>query len=177
MSSENIRDLVEKAKKGDKEAFGDLYEMHSRAMYSFACRYLGDSYLAEDAVSDTAVNAFISIKSLKKNDKFKSWLFTILIRCCKKQLKSVITLRNTLDIDSLSEKSGDSSIELHAEINGALEVLGEEEKEILLFSVLGNLTSKEIGEIMSMPPGTIRSKISRATDKLYIALSERSVAK
>lgn len=175
MSSENIQLLVEKAKNGDKEAFGELYGLYSLEMYKFALWYLSDRFLAEDAVSEAAMNAFISIKKLRKPEKFKSWLFTILLRCCQRQLSHIIGMRSVVEADSLNEKTDYFSVEESVEIKNALYQLSAEDREILLLSALGNLTSKEIGEMLSMPPGTVRSKLSRATDRLYDILSERSV--
>lgn len=174
MSSEKIHSLVNKAKKGDKEAFGDLYEIHSREMFTFARWYLGDVFLAEDAVSDAVLNAYISIKNVREPEKFKSWLFTILLRCCRKNLKNIINLRQSVDITDIQKESAEASPEEKAELKAALEKISEEDREILLLSSLGNLTSVEIGEMLSMAPGTVRSKLSRSTDKLCDLLSERS---
>lgn len=175
MSSENIHLLVGKAKNGDKEAFGELYGIYSREMYGFAYWYLGDKYSAEDAVSDAAVNAFISVGKIRDTSKFKGWLFTILLRSCQKQLKNIIGMRQCAEIGEVSVKDENISVEERAELKSALSVLSEEDREILLLSSMGGLTSKEIGRMLSMPSGTVRSKISRATDKLYDLLSERSV--
>lgn len=172
MSSKNINLLVEKAKNGDKEAFGELYEAYSREMYSFAFWYLGDKFHAEDAVSDAFVSAFVSVGNVKKPEKFKSWLFTILLRSCKKQLGGIIRMRNTSEIEEMTENAEKTYLEERAELKAALMSLGEREREIFLLSSLGNLTSKEIGEVFSMPAGTVRSKISRTSDKLYDILKD-----
>lgn len=174
MSSKNIGLLVEKAKNGNKEAFGELYELYSREMYAFAFWYLGDKYFAEDAVSDAFVSAFVSVGNVKNPKKFKSWLFTILLRCCKKQLSGIIRMRQTDELGEIAEEAETSFLEERAELKTALLSLSEKEREIYLMSSLGNLTSKEIGEIFSMPSGTVRSKISRAGDKLYDILKEGS---
>lgn len=175
MSSENINELVRRAKNGDKEAFGDLYENYSREMYRFALWYLGDRYFAEDAVSEAAINAFVGIKNVRDTEKFKSWLFTILLRSCQKQLKNIVGMRRGVDINMVQKESENISPEESAEIRTALTLLSDEDREILLLSALGNLSSKEIGQIFSMPSGTVRSKLSRSTDKLYSVLNERSV--
>lgn len=175
MSSDNIQLLVKKAKDGDKEAFGDLYELYSLEMYKFALWYLSDKFSAEDAVSEAAMNAFSSIKKLKKPEKFKSWLFTILLRCCQRQLSQIISMRLAVDVDSIDGIAEGFSVEESAEIKCAMNRLSSEDREIILLSALGNLTSREIGEMLSIPSGTVRSKLSRATDKLYDILSDRSV--
>jgi len=72
MSSEIINNLVIKAKKGNIEAFGILYETYSKDMYKFALYYLGSPVLAEDCVSECVLTAFQKIGSLKKPTAFKS---------------------------------------------------------------------------------------------------------
>ena len=90
MSSEIINNLVIKAREGNIEAFGILYETFSKDMYKFALYYLGSPALAEDCVSECVLIAFQKIGTLKKADAFKSWLFKILYNCCNKALKEKI---------------------------------------------------------------------------------------
>lgn len=173
MSSTDIKKLVKLSKEGSAKAFGELYEIYSKDMYNFAYYYLGDTHHAQDAVSDAVCSAFASVRSLKKDNAFKSWLFTILLRSCQKQLKYIIEQRNTSDIQEHTEiKATDNDFHLTIELKEALLQLSEEERQIVLLSIVCSYKSGEIGEMLSMPSGTVRSKLSRATDKLYIIMSE-----
>lgn len=171
MSSTDIRKLVRLSKEGSANAFGELYEIYSRDMYNFAYYYLGDAYRAQDAVSDAVCNAFASVGSLKKDSAFRAWLFTILLRSCQKQLKYIIEQRNISDIEEQGEiPSEDNDFRVTVELKEALLQLSEEERQIVLLSVVCSYKSSEIGEMLSMPSGTVRSKLSRATDKLNVFL-------
>ncbi len=173
MSSTDIKKLVKLSKNGSTKAFGELYEIYSKEMYNFAYYYLGDSHRAQDAVSDAVCSAFISINTLKKDNAFKSWLFTILLRSCQKQLRYIIEQRNTSDIQEHTDiKATGNDFRLTVELKQALSMLSEDERQIVLLSVVCSYKSGEIGEMLSMPAGTVRSKLSRATDKLYEIMSE-----
>lgn len=179
MSSMNIKKLVKLSKEGSSKAFGELYELYSKEMYNFAYYYLGDTYSAQDAVSDTVCDAFAGVGSLKNDSAFKSWLFKILLRNCQKQLSYIIERRNTADIEEQTNLKEDfADIQLHTELEQALAMISQEERQIVLLSVVCSYNSREIGEMMSIPPGTVRSKLSRATDKLYAIMNEeRSIGK
>lgn len=172
MSSREIRDLVKSAKKGSAEAFGELYELYSREMFSFACYYLGDKYRAEDAVGDAVCSAFSSVHTLKNPDAFKTWIFKILIRSCQKQLKYIVEQRSTENVDELNEPSYDGDIDDKAALKQALATVCDEDRQIVLLSTVGRYNSREIGEMLGLSPSTVRSKLMRTTDKLYAFLSD-----
>lgn len=167
MSSNFIENLVVQAQNGNADAFGELYAVYAKDMYRFALYYTGSRFLAEDAVSDAALFAFQKIGQLKKKSAFKPWLFKILFNCCKKQQreKALALQRTELSAaDNLSENS-DGQLEVLA-VKTALAALEGEEREIILLSFIGGYSSGEIGKLLSMNGGSVRSKKSRAVAKL-----------
>ncbi len=176
MSSKEIQILVKEAKSGNAEAFGELYALYNREMFGYACYYLGDRYRAEDAVSDAVCEAFAGIESLRNAEKFKSWLFKILLRSCRKQMRYIISRRSETDIDAMTQSiPGHYSFEEESELKQVLSLLKDDEREILLLSCVGKYKSREIGDMLGMPPGTVRSKLKRSADKMYqILTDERS---
>lgn len=172
MSSKEIRDLVKASQNGSAEAFGELYEKYSDEMFRYACYYLGDRFRAEDAASDAVCSAFSSVHTLKNADAFKSWIFKILIRSCQKQLKYIIGQRREQDFDTLNEASHDGDFAETTALKQALSILSQEDRSIVLLSAVSKYTSREIGEMLGISPSTVRSRLKRATDKLYAFLSE-----
>ncbi len=167
MSSLFIENLVISSQQGNAQAFSQLYEMFSEDMYRFAWYYTGSSFLAEEAVSEAALSAFENIRSLKKAGSFKSWLFKILYNECKKAQKQKIIAANFTEYSSESDLqyiTGDKD-EIIA-LRSALKKLSEEEREILILYYSCGYTSKEISRITGIKDSTLRSKISRATEKL-----------
>ena len=172
MSSSLIENLVVQAKEKDAEAFGELYSFYAKDMYRFALYYTGQAHLAEDAVSDAVLNAFQNIQNLKKNSSFKPWLFSILFNCCKRaQKEKALALQRV----ELSVASGLSVEEYEksdaADVKRLLSALDEDEREVLLLSFLGGYSSEEIGEMLSMRPGSVRSKKARSVKKLRKLMS------
>lgn len=167
MSSSLIENLVVQAKNKDAEAFGELYSYYAKDMYRFALYYTGQAHLAEDAVSEAVLNAFQNIGRLKNEEAFKSWLFSILFNCCKKQQKEKALSLQRVEL-SHAEHIFEEPFEKSdtADIKRLLSMLGEEEKEILLLSFLGGYSSDEIGEMLSMKAVSVRSKKARSIKKL-----------
>lgn len=167
MSSENVSNLVKKAKNGSADAFGELYGLYAEDLFRFAYYSVGSVSMAEDCVSEAVCLAFQKITSLKKNEAFKSWMFKILHNCCKNAQKIKYLHQNEVE---LSEVQNLSSVEKdHSEnisLMNALKKLSAEERDIMILYYSEGYNSKEIGEILGLKDSTVRSKIKRATEKL-----------
>ena len=166
MSSEITANLVKRSQKGDIDAFGELYEMYSHDMYSFAFYYPSSSYFAQEAVIDALLIAFQNIKRLKKAESFKSWLFKILFNCCKQKQKEKAIMSYQKEISALDGYTSEAETGEKAELNMALSALTDEEREIILLSFACGYKSEETGKILSMKSATVRSKQRRAIMKM-----------
>ena len=94
--------LAVRAKAGDVEAFGRLYELVYTDLYRYAFYHLGDTQAAEDAVQDTAVEAFRAIHKLKNAAAFRSWIFTILYARCSRGIRELIRQREQDPLEDVS---------------------------------------------------------------------------
>lgn len=169
----NIRSSVRKAQSGDAGAFGDLYEIYALDMYKFALYFMGNTHDAEDAVQTACIKAYSSIVSLKEPGSFKTWLFKILANVCKSELSSARAVREcgSPDGDITPEPADSSDFRLSAEIYDALGALSEDERQIVILSVVQKYKSSEIAEIINCPASTVRSKLSRSLSKLRTILT------
>ena len=79
-----MNDLIESAKKGDKNAFTKLIQNIQYDLYRIAQARLNDIYDMNDAIQNTMINAYKHIKKLKDNSMFKSWIIKILINECNR---------------------------------------------------------------------------------------------
>ena len=174
--SAQIKELVKSAQSGSAEAFGELYELYYKEMYCYACYITGSELLAQDAVSDAVLAAFRQIKSLKKPEAFKGWIFKILCAACKRYYTDNQKKSDMVYIDDENggfvEPAGYVNIELSVELKRALETLSRDEKEIVILSVLNNYKSHEIAEMLDYTPSTVRSKLKRSLAKLREVLGE-----
>ena len=82
-------DLVERAKRKDKEAFTALVHRFGDRLYAVAYRILRDSARAEDAVQQTFLIAWRELPSLRDPQRLEAWLFTLLVNACRAEIRSV----------------------------------------------------------------------------------------
>lgn len=158
--------LVRKAKHGDVKAFAELYSRVYKDLYKFAVYTMKNQQDAEDVVSEAVIAAYENIKKLKKEEAFKNWIFTILANKCKKKL---MTKERTEELPE--ELSVMHELEEQHDVRTAFQELGEEERLIVACSVLGGYASEEIGKMLDMNPATVRSRKSRAIEKMRQRLS------
>ena len=124
---------------------------------------------AEDAVSEAVVAAYENIHKLKKEEAFRSWIFTILTNKCKKRLKKALKEEPGRE-EELPEQPVVPDYDLAMDVRKAFFVLSEEEQILVGLSVFGGYCSQEIGEMMRLNPNTVRSKRSRALKKMECVL-------
>lgn len=160
----NEKELVKKAKKGDADAFCELYDQYKRKLFNYAYYKLGNSEDAEDAVQNCMLTAFEQIGRLKNADAFSSWLFTILYHGCVSAVKEQIKQRNNSDIEDYKNiLSYDNTAEIErAELKHALDALSNENRNIVLLAVVAGLNSKEIAKITGFTAGNVRQRLSRS---------------
>ena len=137
-------------------------------LYRYAYYRLGNYDDAQDAVSDCIVSAYEQIKNLRRAEAFSSWIFKILYAACSAYIKQQMRQRELDDIDSVRQSSNLFTImdESKTELAQALDILSSDEKEIVLLSVVGGFTSKEISKITGLTAGSVRSKLSRSLAKM-----------
>ena len=149
--------------------FSEMYETVYRDLYRYALCLMKDPHEAEDAVSETVVAAYENIHKLKKEEAFRSWIFTILTNKCKKRLKKA-SKESPGREEEFPEQSEAPDYDLSIDVKKAFFVLSEEEQIIVGLSVFGGYCSQEIGEMMKLNPNTVRSKRSRALRKMECVL-------
>ena len=159
---------VKLAQAGDTAAFARLYSLVYKDMYHIALYSLRSSHDACDAVSDTVLDAFSSIGSLREPAAFRNWIMRILSAKIKHRQKEYFADTEPLTEEAVPEE--DFSFE-NAELHEAIQNLDPQSRLILSMSVLGGYTSNEIAEVCGLRAGTIRSRLSRIKEKLRLELS------
>lgn len=170
----NEKELIILAKNGDANAFCAVYSKYKNKLYNYAYYKLGNRDDAEDAVQNCVLTAFEEIKSLKKPDAFSAWIFRILYCSCAALIKEQIKSKATDDIDdclNISSSDFDENA-LSYELREALGKLNDDERSIVLLSVIAGLQSKEISKITGFSAGNVRQKLSRSLAKMRKELAE-----
>ena len=173
-------ELIAEYRSGDYEALQVLFKRYTNALYGFTYRMTHKSDEAEDITQETFIKVWKMLPSYKMTNTFKSWIFTIArnttIDRLRKKKSNVFsdfdssdgtnwlteTITDEADLpDELVQKAQDKKL-----LDGGLETLAADEKEILLLHYSEDMTFDAIGKILKKPLNTIKSKHRRALAKL-----------
>lgn len=154
--------LIRRAHKGDVKAFSELYARIYVELYKFALYTMKHPQDAEDAVSEAVIAASENIGSLKKEESFRSWIFQILSNQCRKKFRDA---RPSEELEPNIEAAEEDYAAAH-DVREAFFLLNEEERMIVAFSVFGGYQSDEIGGMLEQKAATVRSKKTRALEKM-----------
>ena len=166
--SEDRMQNIKLAKKGDKAAFVRIIEENKASMYRVAVSILNNEQDVEDAFQNTIIKAYEGIGSLKKNQYFKTWLIRILINECNSILRSN---KKIVHVEEFDDKASNDFSNL--ELTNAVNSLDEDLRIVTTLYYFEDIPQKDIANILSIPEGTVRSRLSRARNKLYEMLKER----
>lgn len=171
------RDLVERARRGDADAFGMLVVRHQDRIYTAVLRFCGDAEDARDIVQKAFLNAWRRMASFKGDSAFSTWMYRIAFNESVSFRRAGGSRRHrTLegrDGESAVEPADDrrpgdrlDSEENRAKVQEALNQLDPEERKILILKELEDRSYEEIAEILEVPKGTVRSRLFRARESL-----------
>ena len=160
---------VKKAKEGDVNEIGKIIQENVQAMYRVAFGILKNEDEIYDAISNTTIIVFEKISSLKKEELFKTWLTRILINECYKiynQNTKVIYFENCApeSLDNLQYTEKDRLEEQDA--RDLLNNLSKDLKETVMLYYFEDFSVKEVAEILNIPEGTVKSRLSKARKDL-----------
>lgn len=162
----NIETLVLKSKSGDISAFMELLKQKQELFYKISFTYTKNSYDAEDCISEAAIRGFEKINQLKNPNKFYNWFTSILINICRKGFRENIVTSSEKELDKVKDMFSYDSIEDKIIIEGLLNTLKNDEREILVLRYLKDYSIQDVAEIMDIPINTVKTKIYRALNFL-----------
>lgn len=157
--------LVKKAQANDNEALQKLILDKKGEYYRLAYVYLDNKEDTLDAIEDMIVLVHENIKKLKNPDSFYSWSKSILINCCKKQLrrrKKIILLNM---IEEEGQEYSDKSVE-SVDIKRYLKKLNSRQREAIKLRYFLDLDYQTIARITKVAEGTVKSRIHQGLKKL-----------
>ena len=164
----NTVKLVRKAKKGNNLAFSTLIKSYEKDLYKVAIAMTKNDDDALDCIQEAILQAYISIKDLRQDEYFKTWLIKILINKCNALLKKNKKILN-LDVSIAENDKVEQSDRL--ELKDSINNLDSNLKIIVILYYYEDMSIKDISESLNIPQGTIKSRLSRARSKLKEMLS------
>jgi len=167
------RALVDRAKRGDGEAFDALARTVGDRCMAIASRILRDRDLAEDAVQAALITAWRELRSLRDPDRFEPWLHRILTNACYAEARR--RRRWSAEIRVLPPARHFSpdeilTVEDRDQLERAFRRLTLEQRAVLVFHHFLGLPVSEVADRLDIPIGTARSRLHHATTALRASL-------
>ena len=160
--------LVKRAKRGDVDAFAELYGKIYKKLYQFALYTLKNPEDAKDAVSEAVTDAFENIGQLRKEEAFSNWMYRIVANKCNRKMREYYDRTEKLT----EENAGaDNSVTWDAreesmEIRRVFFELPREDRRSVGMHVFFGYKTREIAQKIAKKEKTVRSREKRAIEKM-----------
>src|SRR5215207_7145875 len=168
-----VRDVVERAMRGDREAFGMLVNLTSDRMFAIATRILRDPGLAEDALQSTLITAWRELPRLRDPDRFEAWVRRLLIHACYAEARRRRAWAGNVRVLPVDGPAGPDemlSVTDRDALDRAFRRLTLEQRAVFVLHHHIGLPLVEIAESLGVPAGTARSRLHYATRTLRAAI-------
>jgi RNA polymerase sigma-70 factor (ECF subfamily) len=168
--------LVEQAKLGDRNAFGDLVRLHYPGVVRVVYRLCGDARLSEDMAQEAFLRAWINLSSFQPQSSLRNWFYRIAVNAALDVLRR--RPEETLE-DDTSQMLTDQKISPEAamiekenmtQVQQAIQSLPEAARSVLIFREYGELSYQEIANVLDVPVGTVMSRLNYARNRLRVLL-------
>ncbi len=171
--------LLQEVAGGSRDALSRLYEQAGAAVYGFALSILKNPHSAEDVMQETFLQVFSSARSYQGRGKPMAWILTIARNLSLMKLREQKRISQTPLEEMWDLQSGDKGLEKKEDkilLDGVLQSLTEEERQILMLHATSGLKHREIAAMLKLPLPTVLSKYRRALLKLEKRLKEDGVS-
>ena len=179
MDTQTDASLVQRARTGDRDAFGLLVERHMRRAYLQALGLVGSREDALDLSQEAFARAFRARHTLDPDRPFYAWLYQILRRLCfnfrrDRRVRSALLEREgsawltdvALRAAPVDPGTALERAELSRRVTAGIEALPDREREVLVLKEFEDLKYREIAELVGVPIGTVMSRLYSARRRL-----------
>jgi RNA polymerase sigma-70 factor, ECF subfamily len=160
--------VVERARRGDREAYEVLAREASHRLYPVAFRIVRDRDLADEALQRALVAIWKELPKLRDNEKFEAWSYRVLLRFCTDELRR--RGRPTRDVADVSARSStpDQQVELadRDQLERAFGRLSPDHRAVIVLTYYRGLTGAEVATALGVSPGTVASRLHYALRQL-----------
>jgi RNA polymerase sigma-70 factor (ECF subfamily) len=175
--------LLERCRQGDTAAFAQLVGMHERMVFSLAARILGDVEEAKDLAQDVFLQVYRTIHRFEGRSSLKTWIYRIVVNHCHNRQRWWRRRKRDMarTLDDLSARDEAQLAASHPEddpfedlerrerarrVQAALSELSFDQRTILLLREVEGLSCEEISLTLSLPVGTVKSRLARGREAL-----------
>jgi len=169
------RDLVERARSGDQEAFAVLVHQVSDTLFGIARRILRDPGLAEDVLQNALVTIWRKLPHLREADRFDGWAYRIVVHACYAEAPRNRRWDSTVRLIPDNRADGADEIDSIAtrdELEQAFRRLPLDQRAVFVLHHHVGLPLVAVAETLGIPDGTARSRLHYATRALRASFEE-----
>lgn len=179
-------ELVLRAQRGDKRAFGLLVDKYQRKLGRLVSRMMRDQTEIEDVAQESFIKAYRALPNFRGDSAFYTWLYRIGINTAKNYLVSMgrrPTVSTDIEIEDAENFEGGDGLrttetpestlmakQIAQTVNDTVESLSEELRTAITLREIEGFSYEEIATIMGCPIGTVRSRIFRAREIIALKL-------
>ena len=171
---------IAQAKRGDADAFAFLVQTYETSVYRLALRMCGNAHDAEEVAQEAFVAAWRGLPSFRGESKFSSWLYQLTTNAAIDFLRREKRHRAVTPIEEEPEPATPDTpqqaleeSEMRAALHQALQSLTPEHRQIFLLRQMRQLSYEEIGRLLGLEAGTVKSRLSRAKKQLRQILTQK----
>lgn len=165
--------LVERAQRGDEDAFAALAAASVDRSYALAYRILRDPHRAQDATQQALLNAWQNLPTLRDRDLFEAWLHRLVVRACyaeaRRDRRWTAHVR-LIPIGASTVSDTAASVADRDELERGFSRLSPEQRAVLVLHHYLGYPLTEIAATLGIPVGTVRSRLHYATRQLRAAI-------
>ncbi|MBQ3783696.1 MAG: RNA polymerase sigma factor [Lachnospiraceae bacterium] len=165
--------LFQQIAEGNKDAFRILYEQTYQSIYVYLLSIVQNKEEAEDLLQETFIRVRLYVDRYSDQGKPLAWMFTIARNLAYMRLRE-LKKKSFQEFETIQDMIGFSviqNVEDRIVLEGAFQVLNDEERSIVLLHAVSGMKHKEIASILNKPLSTVLSKYNRAIKKLNQELS------
>lgn len=180
--SDNEKELVNKARDGDIEAFEFLIHEYQKKVFNIAYRMIGNYDDASELAQEVFIKAYKSIRNFKGDSSFSTWIYKVTTNVCldeirKRKNKKVISLDEEIEYKDgevkrqiKDERPSPEKILENKQVRKAVEdsinELADDFKTVIVLRDVQGFSYEEISKMIDCPQGTVKSRINRARQSL-----------
>ncbi len=188
---EDERELIERAKRGDRQAFTKLYHQYRQLVYNFSYNVCHNKEFAEDVVQDTFINVYRKLHQYNGQAKFSTWLYSIVVRNCQMHNRRTQLEQATISIEELNTPTEDGEIqtdlpgtedlqpdqvvmaqELQDALHRALQKLPLDYRLPYILRELEGLSNEEAADALGLSVPAFKSRLHRARNFIRTELKD-----
>ena len=166
------QDLIERARRGDREAFGQLAAQDIDRLHAIARLILGDSHLAEDAVQEALIRCWRELPKLRDVASFDGWLYRILTRAAAdesgRRRRFAANVQNVRQEPNVADET--PGVADREELERGFRQLSLDHRAVVVLHHYAGLPLPQVAEALGIRPGTAKSRYHYAMASLRAAL-------